>query len=306
MRWSLRLPTDRVDLGDEFVSAHAIAEIARAAESAGFDAVYVTDHPMPDDEWLRTGGHQALDPLIALTCVAMATQHLHLMTHIYVMPYRNPFLTAKGVATLDLLSGGRVLFGLGAGYLKAEFDALGVSFEERNAITDEAIRAVKAAWSGDSVRLQGSTFNAVGHTVLPLPVQRPHPPIWVGGNSRIAIRRAVELGDGWMPNPTAARFVARRRTSALESIDDLKSGIRYAAEHGQSIGRVTPISVCSAPFNRAEFGTPKWSPGEMLEEVHAQAEIGVDWLAMRMNANTRREYLKAIEQFGRDILSAGP
>ena len=110
MRFSVQLPTDRVDAGGEFTSHEAIAEMARAAERAGFDACYATEHPFPSDAWLASGGHHALDPFVALTCVASATETLRLHTNVLVHPYRNPFLMAKAVASLDVVSGGRVVF----------------------------------------------------------------------------------------------------------------------------------------------------------------------------------------------------
>ncbi|MCH8283798.1 MAG: LLM class flavin-dependent oxidoreductase, partial [Chloroflexi bacterium] len=128
-----------MNLGEEFVSAAGVMEVSRAAEAAGFDAVTVTDHPFPEDEWMRSGGHNALDPFVALSFAAAATTRLRLLTSIYVLPYRNPFLAAKSVASLDALSGGRVIFGIAAGYLEPEFEALGVSFDKRNELTDEAI-----------------------------------------------------------------------------------------------------------------------------------------------------------------------
>ncbi len=125
MRLSLGLETSRSDRPEEFVTAEAIAEMAKAAEAAGFDAVFVTDHPFPDDRWLDGGGHHALDPLVALAFAAAATSTIGLHTNLFVLAYRNPFLSAKGIATLDQLSNGRVILGVGAGYLEPEFAALG-------------------------------------------------------------------------------------------------------------------------------------------------------------------------------------
>src|SRR5690348_8441543 len=136
MHISFGLPTHRVDV-PELVSAHAIAAISLAAEQAGFFAVYVTEHPMPGDDWLATGGHHALDPFVALSFAAAATSSIRLQTNLAVPAYRNPFLLAKSVASLDHLSGGRVILGVGAGYLEPEFRALGVDYAERNALTDE-------------------------------------------------------------------------------------------------------------------------------------------------------------------------
>src|SRR5262245_21320264 len=135
MRLSLGLETARSDQPEEFTTGEAIAEMAKAAEAAGFDAVFVTDHPFPDDRWLAGGGHHALDPFVALAFAAASTTTLRLHTNLYVAAYRNPFLSAKAVATLDHLSNGRVILGIGAGYLEPEFDALGVAFDERNDLT---------------------------------------------------------------------------------------------------------------------------------------------------------------------------
>ena len=201
MQMSVRLPTHRVDRGDEFLSPGAIGELSSAAEAVGFGAVFTTEHPFPGDQWLAHGGHHALDPLVALSFAAAATSKIRLHTNLFILAYRNPFMAAKGIASLDVLSGGRVTIGTGAGYLEPEFTALGVPFADRGDRTDEAIRAMKAAWTGESVTWDGEFFQAPGNTMLPVPVQQPHPILWIGGNSRRAIRRAVELGDGWCPFP---------------------------------------------------------------------------------------------------------
>src|ERR1700730_5157651 len=159
MRFAIGLPTDRVKQGAEFVSQEAIAQISQAAESAGFDAVFVTEHTFPEDQWMRTGGHHALDPFVALSFGAAATTTIKVFTYLAVLPYRNPFLTAKAVTSLDVLSGGRVILGVGAGYLEAEFNAGGVDFAERNELCDESIAAMKRAWTEDGMRMEGRDFS---------------------------------------------------------------------------------------------------------------------------------------------------
>ena len=146
---------------------------------------------------------------------------MRLETNLCIAAYRNPFLLAKTVATLDALSLGRVILGIGAGYLEGEFAALGVAFEERNELTDEAIVAMRAAWTGESLQRDGLHFAAGGNTMLPRPVQPDGPPIWIGGNSARAVHRAVDLADGWAPMPAPARAVQRLHTPALETLDDL-------------------------------------------------------------------------------------
>jgi probable F420-dependent oxidoreductase len=302
---ALILHTDRVDLGPEFVSAEGVATVARAAEAAGFDAVAVTDHPMPEDEWMRSGGHHALDPFVALAFAAATTARLRLLTYIYVLPYRNPFITAKGVATLDVLSGGRLVFGVAAGYLEAEFQALGVPFAERNTLADEAIRAMKAAWTSSGVRFEGRHFAARGHTQLPRPVQQPHPPIWVGGNSRQAIRRAVELGDGWMPIFNPRQYAARRRTPAVESADDVRRRLAYAREVADAAGRTAPLAVAFTPRFLRDYGSPTFERQRFVDHVGELRDAGVTYLCANLPGRTRAEHAANVARFGAEFLGAG-
>ena len=137
MHFHLGLPTDNVAKASEFVTADAIAEMSQAAEAAGFASVFVTEHPFPEDEWMRSGGHHALDPFVALSFAAAATTTINVMTFLCVVPYRNPFLTAKAALSVHVLSGERLILGVGAGYLEPEFNALGVDFSERNELFDE-------------------------------------------------------------------------------------------------------------------------------------------------------------------------
>ncbi|MEN8182147.1 MAG: LLM class F420-dependent oxidoreductase [Myxococcota bacterium] len=302
MRFSVQLPTDRVSKGEEFLAGDAVAEMAQAVEAAGFDACFVTDHPFPDDRWLAGGGHHALDPFVALSFAAAATSRLRVQTHVMVLPYRNPFLAAKAAASLDVLSGGRLILGVSAGYLKSEFAALGADFEARNDVADEAIRAIRAAWTDEGVKLSGRGFEARGNTMLPRPRQRPHPPIWVGGNSRRAIRRAVELGDAWVPFPTqpgGARFV---RTARMESPDDLRERLAYLRERAEQVGRTRPLEVALVPFGLDMFTRGAFDAPRFLEGAERLAELGVSWLTVSLPSRTRAEYCSEAERFGQEII----
>ncbi len=309
MRISLGLPTQRVDQLEEFVTGEAVAEMSRAAESAGFDAVFVTEHPFPEKSWMDTGGHHALDPFVALSFAAAATTRIRLQTHLCVLPYRNPFLTAKSVASLDVLSGGRVILGAGAGYLEAEFAALGVDFDERNELTDEAIVAMKAAWSGEPLSLVGRQFDANHNFALPRPLQDPHPPIWIGGNSKRAIRRAVELADGWAPMPNPAQTAARRHSAALETLDDLKARIDYAAGHATAVGRRTPLTIASSLGGLA-MATPSTNSGAtdvddlLVETAEQLAGVGVTYLygGVIRPVDSRAEFLDEVVRMGETLV----
>jgi probable F420-dependent oxidoreductase len=285
MRFSLGLPTDRVDAVDEFVTGAAVREMAEAAEAAGYDALHVTDHPAPDDRWLAGGGHHALDPMVALGFAAAATRSVRLHTHVFVAPYRNPLLAAKSVLSLDVLSGGRVILGVAAGYLRPEFRALGVDFEERNALLDESLDVMRRVWTESGVAYEGRHFTARGVTMLPRPVARPHPVVWVGGNSDAAMRRAVEQADGWSPFPNPPEAATFVKTPAITSIDDLATRLAAARDHATAIGRTAPLDVCFAPF--AAHDDPR--------DYEA---LGVNWLTVRFDAaRTRREWLDLMHDY---------
>ena len=302
MRFSVQLPTDRVESCEDFCSAEAITENARIAEQAGFDACYVTEHPFPPDSWLASGGHHALDPFVSLAIAAGATRRIRLHTNILVLAYRNPFLTAKAVASLDVASGGRVIVGTAAGYLEPEFAALGADFGERNERTDEALVAMKRAWSEDSIEMKGGKFEARGNTMEPRPVQRPHPPIWVGGNSPRARRRAVDHAQGWSPFPLPSAGSGRTRTTAIESVDDLADAIERMREYAASQGRTEPLDVNFVPFGLG-MNTPRLpEDDEIAAQLEALERAGVTWVSVGFPTPSRAAYQDSLLRFAERFL----
>jgi probable F420-dependent oxidoreductase len=299
---SYGLPTHRVDREEEFLAPGAIGELAGAAEDAGFAAVYTTDHPFPGDAWLSHGGHHALDPMVALSFAAAATTSIRLHTNLFIVAYRNPFVAAKGIASLDVLSGGRVILGIGTGYLETEFEALGASFGDRNHRTDEAIAAMRAAWTGASTTFDGPGYRASGNTMLPRPLQHPGPPLWIGGNSRRAIRRAVELADGWSPFPNPARVAARTRTAALVTAEDLAQSMAYAGQYAESIGRSDPLTVVFIPEGLSMGGAEGMDEHRVVASIRELEAIGVQWVSVALPGDTRDAQLAAIERFGSAVL----
>ena len=285
MKYHLGLPTERVGDGAEFVSADAVAEVARAAERAGFASVFVTEHPFPHDEWMRTGGHHALDPFVALSFAAGATDTIALLTYLCVVPYRNPFLTAKAALSLDVLSGGRLVLGVGAGYLEAEFRALGVDFDERNELLDEGIVAMRRAWSDDGVTMRGRHFDAQGHTMLPRPTTPGGPPIWVGGNARRAIERAATLGDGWLPMINPRALGARRRSAPLETVDELREKIAHLHECRAAAGRAGPFEVLMQPLVQGLRGAAGYDEARFADHVAEMTSAGVTGIALFMTGS---------------------
>jgi probable F420-dependent oxidoreductase len=177
------------------------ARIARAAEAAGFESVWTGEHVvLPDPQAPPSPAppqHPMLDPAVALAFLAAHTERVRLATGIIILPQRNPVVLAKELASVDVLSKGRLIFGLGAGYLKPEFDAIGARFSDRGARADEYIDAIVALWSQAKPAFAGRHVRFAGIDAQPRPLQKPHPPIVVGGTSAAAFRRAVTRGNGW-------------------------------------------------------------------------------------------------------------
>jgi probable F420-dependent oxidoreductase len=303
MRINVTLPFDQIDDPAQFLSPEAVVEVAQAAERAGFYGGNVTDHPCPTGRWLDGGGHYAQDPFVMLSFVAAATKRLTLHTGILVLPYRNPFITARSVATLDVFSRGRVTLGLGAGYLKGEYRALGVDFERRNDIMDEYIRALKAALSGAEFTFKGSGYEALGNRIQPGPIQKPHPPLLVGGNSKRAIRRAVELGDSWCPFFTPQQVSATSRTAQLTDDEDLAAGIRYLREHCEKVGREKPPSIVLSSISSLNRND---DAAAMIDKIGELRELGAVGAAVHIVGRTRTEWCDKAERFGADVLAKLP
>lgn len=293
MRLAVQLPTDRVDAPTEFVTGEAIAVMARAAEAAGLDAVAVTDHPAPPARWVAAGGHHSLDPFVALSFAAAATTRLRLLTQVVVLGYRSPLLLAKAAATLDALAGGRLVLGVAAGYLAPEFAALGADFAHRNDLADAAIACLRAAWRGEPFDVAG----ARGVAQLPRPAQPAGPPIWVGGNARRAIRRAVERGDGWLPFPAPASLAGFTRTAAMESLDDLRVALDYANEHAAKVGRTAPLDVCLVPFGFSR-GASADDFAALADQAPVYAALGVTWLAFDLPSPSRAAWCDHVARLG--------
>ena len=304
MRFSVTYPLASGRRSAEFATRRAVVEFARAAEEAGFDGIGFTDHPAPTHRWLSAGGHDTLDPFAALAFTAAVTERMLLIPNIVVLPYRNPFLVAKSVATIDVLSGGRFVLAVGTGYLKGEYRALGVDFDERNELFDEAIDVMRGVWSTEDFRYEGRNFTAHGQTVNPKPSGRI--PIWIGGNSRLTRRRVVEKADGWVPFPAPRGLASTARTPALETVDDLRTMIHDLWRQTEAAERdPSELDVSFTTSAGGDPGSEAFNPEAHLEALDDLADLGVTWCAAPIPGDSLTHALDALHRYGESIIRRG-
>jgi probable F420-dependent oxidoreductase len=285
----------------EFVTKSGMVRFAEAAEAAGFDGIGFTDHPAPSHKWLIAGGHDALDPFVALTMVAAVTERLRLIPNIVVLPYRNPFLVAKASASLDALSGGRFVLSVATGYLRSEYRSLGVDFEQRNALFDEALAVLRGVWAEDEFAFEGTGFTASGVTANPKPA---HVPIWIGGNSALTRRRVASHGDGWNPFPAPARLAQTARTVPLQGLDDLAPMLEHLWSLVEDAGR-DPATIDIA-FTTGLPGPadPGFDAGAHLETLDRMAKLGITWNSTSVPGDSLDHAIDAIERYGAEVIRA--
>jgi probable F420-dependent oxidoreductase len=283
----------------DMLDAGALDEVARAAERAGFDGLSLTEHPVPGAGWLTSGGHQTLDPFVGLGFAAAVTTRLRLLTHLSVAPYRNPFLLAKATATVDKLSGGRMVLGMGTGYHKTEFYALGVDFEERNALFDEALEVLPLHWRGEPFSFAGRRFDARDVQARPQPVQDPIP-IWIGGNSRLSRRRAAQRAQGWMPMPGGPELSTTARTPRISGNQALADMIAEVQDEAAAAGR-EPVDIAWA-YHDPGMQQPATDADRHREAFDAFGKMGVTCLLVTAKSRTATATLDFVQAFGATYL----
>jgi probable F420-dependent oxidoreductase len=286
----------------EFLTKSGLTRFCTAAEAAGFAGIGFTDHPAPTERWLQAGGHDALDPFTALSFCAAVTDRVRLIPNILVLPYRNPFVVAKAAATLDALSGGRFTLAVATGYLRGEYQALGVEFENRNALFDEAIEVILGIWDHDDFAHEGSTFTARGQTANPKP--DPHPPIWIGGNSKLSRRRVARYGNGWNPFPAPRALARTTKSPALETVDDLRVMLDELWQLVEEADR-DPASI-DVSFGSSAGGNPgsdDFNPEAQLEAVAELASLGVTWSGIGVPGDSVDRAIEALQRFGDTVIA---
>src|SRR5208337_1451492 len=264
--------------------------VTHKAEELGYESLWIPEHiilpvryksPYPYSSSGRMPAPPETplhDPMLVLAYAAALTSKIRLATGIFVLPIRNPFATAKAVASLDVLSGGRFIFGVGIGWLEEEFEAVGMNFKDRALRSREYVEILKALWTSEEPVYHGKTVGIDGFKFMPKPAQKPHPPIVFGGNTEPSLKRAAKLGDGWY--------------GIAEDIDETAATIKRLREHERAAGRTAPLELTVSRLREA------LKPGD----VEKFAEMGVSRIIFGPAATTR-EHLAAMEKFGAEVIA---
>jgi probable F420-dependent oxidoreductase len=268
------------------------------AEELGLDGVFVPDHILAKPATTQHYGAHWPDPFSLLAYLAGRTRRLHLGASVIVLPYRNALVAAKAAATVDQVSGGRFIFGVGVGWDEAEFLDLGLPFRERGRMSDDYIRAIKAAWSADVPEYKGRYLSFAGATFAPRPAQRPHPPIWVGGApgslSAPAVRRCAELGDAWHPLALSLDDIEK----GLATLRDLAA--RAGRRGGPGLAPRNSLDLTDRPkgSGRAAF---QGSVDEIASDVRRAAALGAEWMTFDLPRADVPGMTRSMERLVKDV-----
>ena len=309
MRYGFYLPTR-----GGCATPEALEAIVQRGEALGFHSVMIADHVVfPTaiaSKYPYTvsgafpGGGDALEQLTLMAFVAGRTRTLRLVTSVMILPYRNPVLTAKMLATIDVLSRGRVTVGVGVGWLREEFEALDApDFERRGAASDEYIRIFKTLWTQDPASFDGEFYRFDALRCVPQPVQKPHPPIWIGGHSAPALRRAARYGDGW--HPVGANPAVPLRPSELRASLDQLFRLTEAAGRNPSALTIsfkapvydTSVTTLTGSERRPFSGTSQ----QIADDIGAYEKAGVSELVFDFRSERLDDALERMERFAQTI-----
>ena len=272
-----------------------IRRVAVAADRAGFFYVAAPDHVCIPKSHAAAMSTTWYDTIATLGFVAAATTRVRLLSSIYVLPYRHPLMVAKAFATLDVLSGGRVILGTGAGHVEREFETLGVPFKRRGKLLDESIDAITAAFLDEFPTHSGPTWTFEGVGLRPRPVQQPRPPIWVGGSTPAALRRAAERGDGWIPQGTTREQLP----AAIATIREHRARTRGGAPIDLGAGSV--LTYVGRPSFDVPPATRTGSGAELAAPLRELRALGVGHVPIRFVTRSCDELVAQIEAFGAEV-----
>jgi probable F420-dependent oxidoreductase len=286
------------------IEVSRLLEVARRAEERGLDSVWVTDHVIVPDQAQVIYREHMLDPLAVLPWLAGVTQRIALGTSVVILPYRSPIPVAKLLASVDVLSGGRLVVGAAIGWLEGEFDALGVPFKERVSRSEEALELFRTLWTQEHPKIQTKRHRLEGVTFSPMPLQKPRPPLYVGGNSEGALRRVARLGDGWHATSTTHDAFRQGKEAVL----------RFWKEAGRdgeptwSLRIPTFIDgihrMASDPRFLRGRPTLSGSIAQVTETLQGFQALGVSHVALEVSYSTSPAILETIDRVAGEIRPA--
>ena len=298
------------------LAPEAITRLVTTAEASGFDIVAPNDHivvpggidsvyPYSEDGvWPGAAVGECHELLTALAFIAGRTSRLRMLTSVMVVPYRAPVLTAKIIATADVLSGGRIIVGCGAGWMREEFEAVGApDFARRGTVTDRYLRIFRSLWTDHEIAYE-DTQRYRDVLFRPLPLQKPHPPIWIGGESAPALRRAARYGDGWYPAANNPNFRVATPAQLAARLGDLRAACEAEGRDADELeigffhtGRVGDDAPASGP--RPLF---TGAPADIAEDVDAFRKAGLETLVLIFQRPELAPTLEAMEWFGGEVI----
>ena len=301
-------------------NAASIRTLAEKAEALGYDYLTVSDHIVVPTEidstypysetgdfpWAEGGDVECMEQFTLLSWLAAITTKIRLLTSVTVVPHRSPLFMAKSLATLDQLSGGRITFGCGAGWLREEFEALDLPpYEARGRVTNEYIAAIKAIWTQERPVFNGEfvKFDKIG--MDPKPVQTPHPPIWIGGESAPALRRTVALGDTWYPFGSNPKFAMDTHAAYGTRVKKLHGLAEAAGRDPASIGLAYNCAFHSTQAQEHRDGgrlVVTGSPEQRAEDIRAFAKVGTTSMIVNVVDNDLGAMLERMEEFAANVM----
>ena len=270
--------------------------VAEDAEALGFDSVWASDHIVTPQHLQASLGPIFLDAFVVLSHVSALTQRVKLGTTVMVTPYRNPVVAAKIISTLDVLSGGRMVLGVGTGGAPDEFEALGIPESQRGARTDEYLAAMVELWTTDPSSYSGRYASFESVRFAPKPVQDPHPPIWVGGRSDAALRRAARTGQAWHPTQMPLDALVERMSRLNELSSEIGRPIPPATTIHQS------VAFKEGVVNPGERRIGRGSPAEVAEDLSAYTQMDIAAVVCNFRAADTDAQRRAMETFASQVM----
>jgi probable F420-dependent oxidoreductase len=295
------------------VTGADVIRFVQRAEALGFESIWTGDHLIlptggttqypytPDGSFPLASTENFFEPFTLLAYAAAVTKAVKIGITVVIVPYRNPIVQAKMLACLDVLSGGRLICGVGVGWLEKEFEVLGASYKDRGPVTDEYIQIFKLLWAEERPAFKGRFYEFDGITMYPKPLQKPHPPIWVGGHSKAAIRRAVRLGEAWHPTRQTPDYVAQHLPYLREEAERAGRDPRGVTISLKRALHFTDIGLSGEALRRSG-GSLIGTTQEVIDDARRCRDLGIQQLTYDFRTGKIDEMLAIIEHLASAVM----